>query len=542
MNERDDNRPKIPRVRPVELTALLSIAVGLLPGGCVGREALYRDLAASRARAYENWRRARSPEAGGETVLAGKLSLQDALKVALTHNKALEAALAGKDIARGRVVASYAEALPTVSLVGRYTRLDRVSSFSVGGRRVSLGEPDNFAADLEVRQPLFRGGAIGAAIRAARLYAALTDEVVRAQVQQTIYDVAAAYYDMLLAGRLYEVNQEAVRSAEAQLRDVQSKQRQGAASKYDVLRAEVDVSNFRAEMIQQRNRIHLARTRLLKAIGVSQASQVQPSDELAYHPIRPVLAEAVRIASGNRPDLYQAELNVRLQAEALRIARSRYWPQVDGTFTYGWARPDPHSAMNDNWDDRWTGGITVEIPVFDGLRREGRVLQEKAALRQKRTRLLDAQEQVLLEVQQALLSLHDAEELVESQRLNLKRAAEGLRLAGVNYREGVSTPVEVTDARAALTRARGLHHQAIYAHTMSRLALQRAMGILGPRAGDTRVPEQPPVRPARIEEFERGDGADRAGPTPPASHPAATQPTTRPAATQPPAPKETRER
>ena len=513
------------------LAALALLAGMILCPGCMTRESLYGQLAASRTRAYSNWHRARSQEAPGPAVLKGKLGLQDAIKLALVHNKTLQAALEDKEIARGGIVEAYAEALPTISLVGNYTLLDRVGSFKVGGRSISLGEVHSYSVDLQVRQPLFRGGAIGAAIRAARLYAALTDEQVRGQVQQTIFEAAAAYFDMLLAQQLYQVNEQAVKSAEAQLRDVQTKQRAGVASQYDVLRAQVDVSNFRAEMIQQRNRINLARTRLLKTMGVSQDSRIELADQLEYHPIRPVLEEAVRLAATNRPDLFQAELGIRLQQEALRIAKSRYWPQVDATFTEGWARPNPHFSMVDNWGDRWMAGVTVEIPLFDGLRREGRLIQEKAALKQQRILLLDTQERALLEIRQALLSLRDAEELVDSQRLNLKRAAEGLRLAEVNYREGVSTTVAVTDARAALTRARGLYYQAIYAHTTARLALQRAMGILGPRAGQAAAPKQPAVRPARIEEFEQPHGA-----------PPARQPTTRPAAEQQPPRKEKEDR
>ncbi|HUT00810.1 MAG TPA: TolC family protein [Phycisphaerae bacterium] len=513
------------------LCAVLAAPLALT--GCVGRESLYRAVRARRSLAYQEWRRGRERPAEHEPTVKGKLSLQDAIKLALVHSKPLQAAVVGKEIARGRIVESYSEALPKVSLLGSYGRSDRVGGFHVGGQSVSIGELDNYSADLVIRQPLFRGGAIGAAIRAAELFAAMTDEAVRGQVQQTIHEVATVYYDLLLARRLFEANEQAVASAEAQLRDVQGKQREGTASKYDVLRAEVDVSNFRAEMIRQRNAIHLARTRLLKAMGVSQDSRVTCSDALAYHPIKPVLEEAVRIASKNRPDLYQAELSVRLQHQAVRLAESRYFPQVDATFNYGWMRPDPHAATLDRWDDRWTAGVTVEIPLFDGLKREGRLIQEKAALRRSKIRLRDTEERALLEIQQSLLSLRDAEELVDSQRLNLKRASEGLRLAGVNYREGISTVVEVTDARSALTRARSLHYQAIYAHTLARLALQRSMGILGPRAPGA-APGRFRVRPGRIDEFEPADRKGDKGPS--------SRPSTRPAASQPARGKENRNR
>jgi len=319
-------------------------------------------------------------------------------------------------------------------------------------------------------------------MRTARVLSYMSDEQVRSTVQNTIYSAANDYFEVLLAQHLYEVSEDAVKSASAHLADVTRKRAHGLAAPFDVLRAQVEVSNFTAEMIQQQNRIHLGKTRLLKTMGVSQDSDVVLSDELVYRPMKPVLEEAVRLAYENRPDLYQAELGVRSQEEAVRIAKSQYWPRVDAMFNQGWSRPDPHSVTRDEWNDAWWAGITVEWSLFDGLGREGRVIREKAALSQKNIELLDAEERTLLEVQQSILSLRDAEEFVESQRLNLDRATEALRLSEAGYRQGLYKDVEVADARAALTLARGLYYQAIYSHTNARLELQRAMGILGPGA------------------------------------------------------------
>jgi outer membrane protein TolC len=255
------------------------------------------------------------------------------------------------------------------------------------------------------------------------------------------------------------------------------------ASEFDVLRAEVSVSNFRAEMIQQKNRISVFKTRLLKAMGVVQSESLELGDVLVYARAGLNLDEAVKTAYENRADLYLSEYELRLQKEAITVAKSDYWPQVNGVFTQGWTRPDPHSAMLDQWGDFWTTGVVLEWPLFSGLGREGRIMQEQARYRQKQYLLKDVEQKVFLEVQQAMLSLQDADEFVDSQKMNLNRAVDGLRLAEVGFREGVNTQVEINDARAALTLASGLYYQSLFQHTMARLNLQLAMGILGPKAG-----------------------------------------------------------
>jgi len=146
-------------------------------------------------------------------------------------------------------------------------------------------------------------------------------------------------------------------------------------------------------------------------------------------------------------------------------------------------------------------------------------VQERERLKQRQIQLIDAEERTLLEIQQAILSVLDAEEFVDSQRMNLDRAKEALRLAEVGYREGIQEAVAVTEAMSALTRAQGLYYEAVYTHSVARVTLQRAMGILGPRAGtpavDLRQKEvEIRVRPGEIEEFgDRAGAAEAAQPS-----------------------------
>ncbi len=465
----------------------------LLAAGCTSRESLYADLRAARQEAYGAWQREKEAASASAALLKGGLGLTDAIKLALRHNKKLQAALAERRGVRSGIVSSYKAALPTISVGSAYVRLDEAIS----------GMDDTYSNNLTVTQPIFRGSAIPAALSAARLAACLADEAVRAAVQMAVFEAASAYYDAVLAEHLFAVNEEAVKSAQAHLDEVTKKKQQGVASDYDVLRAQVDVSNFRAAMIQQQNKAHLAKAQLLQVMGVSQRSDVRLVDDLDYVAMRPVLERAVAIAFQQRPELLQAELGVRLQEEALRVAKSAYWPTIAVFYTREWQKPESLNPPNNTWAEDWQVGASATLPLFD-IEREGKVLQEKAGLKQKQIMLLDAQERVLLDIEQTILTLRDAEELVESQRLNLDRAREALRLVEVGYQNGVNTEVEVTDARSALTQARGFYYQALYAHTIARLNLQRAMGILCPPPGVGEAPAAPPVPPARIEEFAAG--------------------------------------
>lgn len=425
--------------------------------GCLTRDALYDDLLDAREEAYEAWLRVR--DKGDIPIPAENLSLDAAVKIALLYNKTLQAKIQEREIARGQLLAAHQSALP---------RLDASAS-------TAFGSQDLDSAKLALRQPLFRGGAATAAVRAARLAAFWSDEGVRLTVQNVIRDVAATYYDATLTDNLCQVNRDAVTSAEAHLNDVRIKRVNGVASKYDELRAQVDVANFRAELIRQENKLVLAKNSLLRTLGTATDADIHLADELKHQPIEITLENAIECAYAHRPDLYMAELNIRMQRENVSAMYGRYFPEVDLALS---AATDRNRDGDDHWRGTERAAIELNWALFEGLGREGDIRAAKARLRQFEIQLKSVEEDVFLDVQQSLLNLKNAEEYVESQRLNLQHAEEGLRLAMTGYREGINTEVEVVDARSALTEARGNYYRALYDHNTSRLALTHAMGLI----------------------------------------------------------------
>ena len=433
-------------------------AAMVLMAGCLTREALYDDLMEARDDAYESWLRIR--ESGDIPIPAEKLTLDESVRIALLYNKSLQAKIQEREVARGQLVSAYHLALP---------RVDASASTDYG-----TGDADS--ARLVFRQPVFRAGGVTAGLRAAKLYAFWSDESVRNTVQTVIKQVTTDYYAALLAESLCQVNRDAVTSAEAHLNDVRVKRVNGVASKYDELRAQVDVANFRAELIRQENNLVLAKTSLLRTLGTATDAKIHLSDPLKHLPVKVALEEAIKVAYKNRPDLYMAELNIRMQRENVRALRSTYLPEVDLALSAGTDRAR-------DGDSRWSGtqraALEVNWSLFDGFGREGEMIAAKARLKQREIELKSVEEDVFLDVQQALLNLKNAEEYVESQRLNLQHAEEGLRLAMSGYREGVNTEVEIVDARSSLTEARGNYYKALFDHCMARLSLDQARGLLG---------------------------------------------------------------
>ena len=460
-----------PRINRGTVAAVaLCAALGSL-AGCAQKDTVYHDISLNRAMAYQSWLNQRKQQDGDEAVLRGPLTRERCVNVAMDHNKDIAAVTWDKEKAAGRITEAYSMAYPNLSLESKYARFDQAPMPGL--------DKNGYGLAATISQPLYRGGAVGAGVRAATIYSYMADEKIRETVQNITFEVNKAYYDILLAGELLRVTEQAVALSKTHHDDVAKRKEQGVASDYDVLRARVEVTNYEAEMIQNRNRLHLLKSSFYRLLGVSQESDAEFTDTFQYEPVEASLEDAVNQAYAGRAELLQAELGLKLSQEGLNVAKAERWPKADAFFTESYSNPDPHSTPG--WGDGWTAGVAMRFPIFDGFRARGLIRQAKADIEKSRVQRSAAEEGVLLEIKQAMLSLDDARSFVESQKANVERAEQGLKLVEAGYREGVNTDLEVRDARQALLRAQSLHYQAIHQHQVAALALKKAIGALLPQ-------------------------------------------------------------
>jgi outer membrane protein len=328
------------------------IAIFLIFCGCGIRQDIHKDLSATREAAFKNWQQQKKATGDKETIIQGPLSLEEAIKLSLTYNHELQAIVEEKNVAKGRILEAYGGVLPNVTLNGNYTRQDRDSK-KVEGTTYSLGQKDNYEGALSVTQPLYRGGAATAALRASRFYDALTDETVRGAIQKTIYQTTGAYRQTQLVREQLKVTTADVALAEAHLKDVTVRRKFGTASDFNVLRSQVDLSIAQAEMISFQNKYNTAVVNLLQVIGMSQESRIELTESLVYEPLTVEEETAIHEAFRNRPDLAAADLSLQLQNESLNVAKSGYLPQINAFYNYILGNPDPYIVTNDDWENAW---------------------------------------------------------------------------------------------------------------------------------------------------------------------------------------------
>ena len=184
------------------------------------------------------------------------LTLDQALSIAMDHNRDIQKAEEYRNWVRGKYVEERAGALPNFTLHANDRRdVDKASLFA----ELFPTTTDTQAAEITLSQPLYTWGQVGAAIKAAKMGIASAEEQLRLYRQAARRDVSAAFYDVLLAKELVDIAERNLAQKDAHLDEAEKKLTLGTATDYDVLSARVDADNARPALIRARNLVQIAR-------------------------------------------------------------------------------------------------------------------------------------------------------------------------------------------------------------------------------------------------------------------------------------------
>ena len=413
-----------------------------------------------------------------QAVVPGRLDWESAQVLAMENNYALQRARASLEEVGGQTLSARAGRLPSVSLVAGYRRIDDNLLETLGGGPV--GDTDSWSADIQASQPLFTGGAVTAFIESAEAIE-LSEQANYEQVlQDTLLNLHRSWYAVLLAKEVVTVREESIKLLQQQLEQTLERFEAGTDSRFEVLRAEVALANGKPPLIRARNQYRLAIVDLLQVIGLETGEGDQPEiiGDLDYVDTNPSFADALSAAKRHRPEYRSLDQAIVAAEAGVRAVQSDKRPNVNLVAGYGIQK----SSFADDFDDTihgWTVGIQGSWKIWDAQGTEGEVIAARSRLRQLELTRQELDLQVGAQVRQALSSVQEARELVDSSRKVVEQAVEFLQLANDRYAVGTAIQLEVYEAELALTEARTNEVQALHDFNLAVAALERSMGTLG---------------------------------------------------------------
>jgi outer membrane protein len=339
---------------------------------------------------------------------------------------------------------------------------DAADSTTLAFEELPFGRKNVYRAGASVAENLFAGGATRAGVRAARAARRQADIGLATADAQTTLATVEAYYDALLSDRFLAISSQSLQRAQATLEQVQLSRREGQESEYDLLRARVALENERPGVVSRQMQQRLAYLRLRQRLGVPPERQLVLTSKLEDHAPLPggssstpsAGAVATPADDARRAPVRQAELAVSASEANIAAARSAYYPSLSLQMSYGRVNyPDGVLPTLSDWRTNWTVGAYLSWSLFEGFRTRGQVLAAQAELGQARTRLSQTQKLAHYDTQTALEQLAAAEAVYQASAGVVEQANRAYSIAELRYREGISTQLELSDARFSLAQA-----------------------------------------------------------------------------------------
>jgi outer membrane protein TolC len=290
-----------------------------------------------------------------------------------------------------------------------------------------------------------------------------------------VFAVSGAYLQVIAAeARIASVLSQ-IDTAKAMLDSMQEQRSVGVVAQIDVNRSRVELQTQQQRLVSLQNDLAKQKINLARITGLPPSASFDLADAIPFAPPPDLTFEqALRQAFENRADLKAAEAQVRAAELARSAARAERLPSLAFSADYGAIGINPSQSHG-----TFTVVGSLRVPIWQGGRTQGSIMQAEAALEQRRAELEDLRGRVEADLRSAFLDLGSANNQIAVARNNQELARETLRLTRERLDAGITTTVEVVQAQQSVSGADLDYITSVFAHNIAKISIARAMGHAG---------------------------------------------------------------
>ena len=345
----------------------------------------------------------------------------------------------------------------------------------------SFVQPWSINAGVTMNQLLFQPE-VFTGLMARRTLMDFASKNIKVAEDKTIEQVQKAYYQVLIAQQQKEVLDKTITRIEKLYADQQQLYKNGFIEKLDLDKTTVSLNNIKSTQTQLRNLIELGYASLKFATGVMQEDTLTLTDVLNDELIKQNLLEE-EVDYENRSEMQLLQTAEKLGKIDLKRYQLGYIPTI--AFFYQFQQ---QGQLNKNfsairgsdwfWFNSNLIGLSINVPIFDGLQKKYQIDQAKIALQKTRNSKEQFRQAADLEHHASKINLRNAILNMDMQKKNLQLAEQVYQTTKKKYEQGLGNTFEVLQSDAELQRAQGSYFDALFNAVIAKINFQKAIGKL----------------------------------------------------------------
>lgn len=456
------------------------------------------------------------------------ISLEQALKIALSENIAVK--VADKEIERTKYAkkGTYASLFPQIDATGSYQRTIKkqvmymdfdMSSFgggsaagsgssgsgsgSTGGGSGSAGTGEGsgtgagstasssknngglevgrwntWSAGVSASMPIVNAQ-LWKSIKISGMDVELAVEKARASRLDMVSQVKNAYYAVLFSKEAFNVYKEVYENAMTNYAETEKKYNVQKATDLDMARAKTNVANAIPNVYNAESSIILALWQLKAVMGIDLEMNIDVEGAIEDYSeyMTSDVTKADSISLDRNSTMKQLEIQANELAQSIKAQQYAYIPTLALAFNYS------YNAMTNDFnfkEYRWTPysyvGVSLSIPIFSGGKRLNQVRQARNSYEQMRLQMTSTERNLKISIRQSLNTMETNVKSYDAAKDAVASAEKAYSIAEKSYEVGRATLTDLNDAQLALTQARLAESQAVYNFIVAKTQLEQTLG------------------------------------------------------------------
>ena len=407
-----------------------------------------------------------------------EMTPDEAVKIALSNNYSIQIAKNQSRIAENNYSAAATALLPTLDATGSYTKSvtnSKLELFNGPSIDRNGAKSNSLNAGVTLNWTIFDGFKMFAALDQLKVLNKTGRTNFKASLENNVSSVLTTYYDIVRQKEVLDVISKNITISQERVKIAESKKNVGAGSKFDLLRAQVDLNDDKSSYLQGVQNLSDLKVQLNQLLAREPNTEfdvidtIEVDTTLSYD----ILKEETQKYN---TALMIARQNKSVADANLRLARADIYPTISLNLGYNFLKSESEAGYaKSNQNSGINYGITASFNLFNGLQTRRDMENAQISIDNSSISLKDTESQVSSDLLNSYKRYRNALELVTLDSENLKVAEENVSIALEKLKLGSITPVEFRETQTQMVSAKS---SLVTAQYQAKTALLRISGRL----------------------------------------------------------------
>jgi len=420
-----------------------------------------------------------------ETPGGEKISLQEAIDIALENNYQVKVAKNNVALSGKQVLSEKADYLPSVNAnMSGSKSIGRNFSQDLG--QIVTQTTNSFGGRVSADLPIFSGFENLNSLKSSQFSEKSEKETLESVREEIIFTTVNNYLQFILAQKVLEIDRENLATSRKTLEQVKAQVEVGSRPRVDLYDQESQVASDELAVVNSENQVQSSRLTLIQTLQIDPRKEYNfATPEIDTQSVRATsydLDQLVSTALENRSDLKSEEFNIQSIKHQLNATKASLYPSLSLSASVGSRYSDgiPVNFQDQFFDQniQQSYGLSLSIPIFSNLSIRTSVQSQQIQYKNAKLNLQNLELQVIQNVNSALNDYKSYVKQLESSEKALQAAERAYETQKQRYEVGAGTLIELSEANARYVEAQSSRAQALFRVIFQQQILEYYIGKL----------------------------------------------------------------